>query len=138
MALQQPTVFFMRRYSLIFLMLMWPENRLLHINSFINFAILKCIYTMYVKPHDNTSFNNQEIVNDMIVLLSGYVLFQYTEIVWDAETRYYVGWWHACIIALSFIANMLFMIPAMIHITMLSVKKRMSKHILKKRARVLE
>lgn len=36
--------------------------------------------------------NKQEFINELITVLAAYVLFFFTEYVWDYEIRYKIGW----------------------------------------------
>jgi len=58
------------------------------------------------------------------VLLAGYMLFEYTEFVWDAETRYKVGWMHCGILALNLLINLNFMFREGCYKAKLKLKRR--------------
>ena len=49
--------------------------------------------------------NWQDIVNEFLVLLSCYVLSLYTEIVWEEELRYNIGWFHIGVIGAILVFN---------------------------------
>ena len=61
------------------------------------------------------------------MLLAGYMLFPYTEFVWDAETRYNVGWVHCGILGLNLLGNFSFMIRASYHGVRLRLRRRYLK-----------
>jgi hypothetical protein len=56
--------------------------------------------------------------------MSGYMLYMYTEWVWELETRYLVGWIHCGILGVNLIINISFMIYASSHGIKMKCKRR--------------
>ena len=60
-------------------------------------------------PYTTYNLNTQEIINEMMVLTTLYVLFLYTEFVPEAAIRYNIGWGHIGMLVLNVIFNLGFM-----------------------------
>ena len=102
----------------------FPDHRNLYINVSIVLTVMMLCYVFHVRPFEESSMNRQEIVNEYIVLNASYVLFMYTEFVWDAETRYLVGWGHTGILGSSLVFNMSFMGVLSMRMCKLRIKRR--------------
>ena len=62
-------------------------------------------YVAGIQPHTNTAVNNQEIINEIIVLISTYPLLFFTEWVWDMDSRLNAGWFLVACILLNVLLN---------------------------------
>lgn len=88
LAVHTGTLFFLRRYILMLLIVFAPEKRNVQIGVFIYLTLAWILIFVHAKPFKEPSLNKQELFNELTVLLSGYFLYAYTEFVGDEKTRY--------------------------------------------------
>ena len=89
------------------------------------------LFIIETKPFEENRINKQEIFNEIMVLLSGYVMFLYTEFVPDYETTYLIGWFHVGLILVVLMGN----IGIMCSINMKECKHNCKKSAHKKRVK---
>jgi hypothetical protein len=63
------------------LIVLTPDARNTQITVTIVMTLIVTCYSLSVRPFLEPIFNDQEIANEITVMLSGYVLYLYTEIV---------------------------------------------------------
>ena len=63
------------------------------------------LFIIEFKPFEENRLNKQEIFNELMVLLSGYIMFLYTEFVPEYETKYLIGWFHVGLILVVLMGN---------------------------------
>ena len=73
-------------------------------------AIIITCYTAVASPFEEPVMNRQEIVNEVSVCLSTYMLFAYMDLIGDMEILINFGWVSMGLIAVNIIINLLFML----------------------------
>ena len=73
-------------------------------------AIIITCYTAVASPFEEPVMNRQEIVNEVSVCLSTYMLFAYMDLIGDMEILINYGWVSMGLIAGNIIINLLFML----------------------------
>jgi len=126
-------MFFLRRYSMIFTMVIYPNLRLFQIFGTIVLSIIYVIYTMTTMPFLEPQMNRQELFNEVFILISSYFLLMYTEWTQDDQTRYSIGWLSAGSICLNVLVNIGFMVVEQFHKCRLRCRRCQNRIKAKKR-----
>ena len=134
LAVQHSTIFFVRRYILMFLVVFLPETRNTQITVQINATLLFIAFVMHSKPYTEPIMNKQEIANEVIVLLCSYLLLYYTEFVTDMEVRYNIGWVHMLLIGVNVLMNLSIMVVITVHNCKVDCRRRKAMAIARKTA----
>ena len=85
-------------------------------------------------PYTTNSLNTQEIVNEIMVLVTLYSLFLYTDFVPNAAIRYNIGWGHIGMLLL----NVIFNVGYMIRVLSRTVKLRCMKYSFDKQVKLMK
>ena len=94
---------------MIIVLMTSPYNTNAQVRTYIVITVIKMVYLLHVKPYIHPVMLYQEFLNEITVLLSGYILLMYSDYVKDAETRYNLGWLKISLIGLNLIVNFSFM-----------------------------
>mmetsp|Transcript_18451 Transcript_18451/g.24776 ORF Transcript_18451/g.24776 Transcript_18451/m.24776 type:complete len:266 (+) Transcript_18451:577-1374(+) len=108
-AILHSTVFFSRRYIIIFLIFFAPNRIFTQLWVTTHTAIYVTGYTLLARPFVEPIMNKQEVFNEICVLIYSYSLFVYTDIIIENETLRVFGWVSVGIIAGTILINLLFM-----------------------------
>ena len=92
-------------------------------------------YTTYVLPFAVMRSNYMETFNEIIVLLSSYHLFVFTEWVYDVDQRYRMGWSLLCFVVFLLATNIA--ILAFVALKKAFLKSR-KKYYMKRNMKILQ
>ena len=84
-------LFLIKRLVIAFLTVALQDHPLSQISAYIVFSLVSLAYILSVRPMETTALNTIELINEGFVLLAGYCLLLFTDIVPSVETRYLIG-----------------------------------------------
>ena len=109
LAIQHNTVFFIRRYLLIYVIVIYPDHIFKQLMLAMFASLISTSYTIVVKPYDDRAMNNQEAVNELTVLISTYLLYAFTNIIEKMSDLVMFGWISIGITCANILFNLLVM-----------------------------
>ena len=65
------------------MLVIYPDWRFLQIQLTMIMALFVTCYTAVTRPFEEPVLNKQEVVNELMILLSTYMLYAYTDIIGD-------------------------------------------------------
>lgn len=80
-------VFVIRRMILVLIILFLPKMQNFQIAIHILLSISMLIFMLHVRPYDQANFNRQEIFSELLILLTGYFMILFSDLIPDDSTN---------------------------------------------------
>ena len=120
-------MFFIRRYTLIFVLVIYTDWRFLQIKVTMIGAIVMTTYTCVARPFEERILNKQEVMNEVLVTFATYLLYAYTEILGDLDQLRMIGWMSIGLCGVIVAVNLTFMCCITLHTCKLRLKRYQTK-----------
>ena len=122
-AIQHSSVFFMRRYIIIFVLVIYRDYRFLQIQSSMVGALVITLYTIVMRPFEDPILNKQEVVNELALYFAFIMLYAFTEILSNMEQLVICGWISVNLNGAIVLINLVFMSLVSCKTLLLSIKR---------------
>jgi hypothetical protein len=113
--LHQVTVFLVRRLLIGLSIAFLRTYHFLQLEVFLVTSLFVCCFNLSLSPFDTSLGNALEVANELLVLLTVYILHGFTFYIPSAEARFNIGWLYIQIVAIVFILNLVYMMHLLVY-----------------------
>ena len=103
----------MRRLLLALATVLGSRYLIINLYSYIFLSMLVLMFFIGNRPMKYASFNNVEIMNETLVLISTYFMFVFSDWIKDVEIRYEVGFYLMYVISVLALINTIIIVREM-------------------------